>query len=223
MTRAPLVALAVLSLVSSVSAADGEAAYDAVPAADHEWYVSAYRSAVARAAAGVTASKRLVRTARGGKAKQAAQARLRAYEAEAESLKRNDPPFVPRLTSAEDLKTGRYLRVSVQEWNGLHAVMVEQVLEDGKAIVVPTFAYQSGVSRATGRPIPQLDTRRGKPLILVGIDTTDLTDGVPLKSIDTPFRVTGTETYETVNGGTNTVFRLERVEPADIFKRPAKK
>lgn len=174
----------------------GESAYDNAPERHRQWYVEHYRAARAQVEAELGETAQLRKRARSAAQRKEIEAALAKVRQRQADLSRNDPPLIPRLTAGA-LSTGRVVRLDTSRQSSLpvdalRRLTVFQVVGFGEVLVQPTYLEP------------------GPLLLLRNVDTTDVVVGAEFARSGL-FSVTGTDTYVTVNGATNTVFVLEPV------------
>ena len=135
------------------------------------------------------------------------------------------PSFDPELFEVG--KIGRLDGVSAAVPHGAQQVIkVFQVLKKsdaGEVLVSTTYQLGQGAEmfRNGQRRMGKKLDRAYEPVLfkVVGIDTTTLIDGGPFPLSLPPLVVTGTYSYETVTGGSKTIFELHSVNTQSPFTK----
>jgi len=205
--------LACLCFVLSPSLlfADAVSAYDAAPEADRKWYIAAYQQALTDAKRAIAEQQALVRRVPSPKAKRAVAEGIATLRKDLERLEKNDPPYLPPI-KPHDVKVGRMYGLNETAEYGARDpdwFVTFQVLGDDTVLlqhVVTTYRTSAVGSVPTGK-------KYGTIIKLVGADLNNAVDDQKYVGSGA-FKSTGTETYETAVGGSNTVFVLERVKDA---------
>lgn len=133
-----------------------------------------------------------------------------------EQLTDSNGKRLPRLGTIDPYKfsTGEsgYFRVSGIDFTGY---MVLSVPKNGDAIVKPKGYITITVAKTTvhGTPytVPESRPADGQPIWLTGIDTSNFTTG-KMVQLTRAFTITGTTTYNTAAGGTNTIYVAKAVD-----------
>ena len=134
------------------------------------------------------------------------------------------PSFDPELFKVGQLGKLDGVSTIVGTFSAQQVIKVFQVLKkttDGELLVMTTYELGYGAQtrlNAQLRMGKKLD-REYEPVLfkVVGVDTTALIDGGRFPLNLPPLVVTGTYTYETVSGGSQTIFKLHSVDPRSPF------
>ncbi|MFH1918631.1 MAG: SHD1 domain-containing protein [Planctomycetota bacterium] len=165
-----------------------------------------------------------------------AKEEVRLLRERLESLRENDPPFMPKL-DLRNLKVGDVGVLDVPETGGitpLWSLEVVDVVDEDEFLAVCSYSTtRTVVNRDTGVSVRRPGPRAREPVLWIrGLPTHDVASGdklVPqwIRSLPhlpanggklvphEPFRVAGTRQYETAGGGLNTVRVLELITLPD--------
>lgn len=149
----------------------------------------------------VAAAQRELKAAKNGRQSAAARIKLKQLRIVADrwksrelpairrKLRANNPPWMPTMALGHPLSIGRVGYAPVE-------YDVLQVTSETSALV---------------EYLDHIDESIGKPIVMVrGVSMRGVTNGGKLDLTKTTMAVTGTETYKTAGGSTNTVFVMER-------------
>lgn len=211
MRLATLIAACLMTLAAhSGDRPTGEAVYNAVSAEHREWYLESYRCQLEKARREFEAAEKKSPIRNRARRLASLSEQIEAVEA----IERNDPPHLPYMMRGE-IKVGRFgyiPRVNIVQVLGPQEVIVQFPAIKGSR---PQRIVVGGgvVANVPGSPAKP----PGPPFIVRGVDTDGMVDGAESVLIDGVLRVTGTETYATVTGGTNTAFVLEAFDASSVF------